>query len=216
VDASGGSFDVILTPSSDVIDLGNFGANLEFSNFIGLGSITVDGFSAPILPLDNIQSEPDLSTYPNSVGAGDDIYVTGIAAGTLPDIGTPGTSLVTVNFSAPLTTATQFDVALVAGDPIFSPTDITAGNGPHSVVSLGSATIGPLPHIEVELTSLHSNGMLSWTSSVTPVVCHVEWAPSLTSQWSRSWASLTNILMTNVSHSVAVPMFYRVICEIPE
>jgi hypothetical protein len=66
---------------------------------------------------------------------------------------------------------------------------------------------------EVVITSFGGNGMLTWTNGNLPAVCHVEWASSLTSGWSRSWEGLTSILMTNASQSVAVPMFYRVVSE---
>lgn len=64
---------------------------------------------------------------------------------------------------------------------------------------------------QVEITSFQSHGVLTWTNSEIPAICHVEWAPTLTSQWSRTWADLTHILMTNESHSAVVPMFYRVV-----
>ena len=66
---------------------------------------------------------------------------------------------------------------------------------------------------EVEITSFHSSGMLTWTNSEPPAICHVEWASNLTSGWSRSWAGLVDIAMTSHSCSAAVPMFYRVVCE---
>ena len=66
---------------------------------------------------------------------------------------------------------------------------------------------------EVTITSFGGNGMLTWTNAQLPAVCHVEWAPSLTSGWSRSWGDLTGILVTNASQTVAVPMFYRVVSE---
>jgi hypothetical protein len=66
---------------------------------------------------------------------------------------------------------------------------------------------------QVEVTSFHGNGVLTWTNSDAPAMCHVEWAANLTSGWSRSWSGLRDILMTNQTHSAAVPMFYRVVYE---
>jgi hypothetical protein len=170
VDAAGGSFDVILTPSSDVIDLGSFGANLTFSNFEGVGPVTLNGFSNPILPLDNIQSNPNLSSYPLLVNAGDSIFVKGIAAGTLPDITTAGATLVTVYFSASFDPGSnRFDVSLVPGDPIFSPTDITAGNGPHQVSSLGNATI-TVPDLFAD--DFEAGNTIAWSSTVPCNLAH--------------------------------------------
>jgi hypothetical protein len=48
---------------------------------------------------------------------------------------------------------------------------------------------------QVEITSFHGNGVLTWTNSEVPAICHVEWAPNLTTGWFRSWAELTDILM---------------------
>jgi len=66
---------------------------------------------------------------------------------------------------------------------------------------------------DVAITAFGGNGTLTWTNAQLPAVCHVEWASSPTSGWRRSWENLTGILMTNASLSVAVPMFYRVVCE---
>lgn len=65
---------------------------------------------------------------------------------------------------------------------------------------------------EVKIISFHSNGALTWTNATTDVVCHVEWASSLSGSWSRTWTNLTNLQITNHTTTVAVPMFYRVVC----
>lgn len=66
---------------------------------------------------------------------------------------------------------------------------------------------------DVAITSFGGNGVLTWTNTQLPAVCHVEWASSLTSGWSRSWTELTGLVVTNASQTVAVPMFYRVVSE---
>ena len=66
---------------------------------------------------------------------------------------------------------------------------------------------------QVQITTFHANGRLTWTNSQAASICHVEWAPTLTSSWSRSWADLQNILTSNAEVTVAVPMFYRVVAE---
>lgn len=88
---------------------------------------------------------------------------------------------------------------------------MTSKSGLFLVFCCFSATAGLASGVAI--TSFSGNGILTWTNAQTPSVCHVEWAPSLTSRWSCSWDSLSGILVTNPSCSVAVPMFYRVVCE---
>lgn len=64
---------------------------------------------------------------------------------------------------------------------------------------------------ELGITSFCGNGTLVWTNSEPVSICHVEWASDLTSGWHRSWADLTDILMTNGTGAAKVPMFYRVV-----
>ena len=65
---------------------------------------------------------------------------------------------------------------------------------------------------EVEIVSFHGNGTLTWANATTGVVCHVEWASSLSGSWFRTWTDLANLRITNHTTTVAVPMFYRVVC----
>ncbi len=64
---------------------------------------------------------------------------------------------------------------------------------------------------EVEIISFHGNGALTWTNATTGVVCHVEWASSLSGSWSKTWTNLTNLRITNHTTTIAVPTFYRVV-----
>ncbi|MDA0991587.1 MAG: hypothetical protein O3A51_12650, partial [Verrucomicrobia bacterium] len=41
--------------------------------------------------------------------------------------------------------------------------------------------------------------------------CAVEWAPTVTGTWSRSWVPLAFIAASGATHTVEVPLFYRVI-----
>ncbi len=66
------------------------------------------------------------------------------------------------------------------------------------------------------ITSLQSNGVITWTNSVSNAIYRIEWASTLNSSWQSSWDSLRNITTdTNLSASASVPMFYRV-TMIPE
>lgn len=61
------------------------------------------------------------------------------------------------------------------------------------------------------ITSLQSNGVITWTNNVTNAIYSIEWSSSLNGPWSFSWDSLINITSgTNLSMSTSVPMFYRV------
>lgn len=68
---------------------------------------------------------------------------------------------------------------------------------------------------EVAIQSLSRNGLLTWTNASLNVTCRVEWAASAQGPWSSSWESLTNITITNLVTTKAVPMFYRVVCSPP-
>ncbi len=66
------------------------------------------------------------------------------------------------------------------------------------------------------ITSLQSNGVITWTNSVSNAIYRIEWASTLNGSWQSSWDSLRNIATdTNLSTSASVPMFYRV-TMIPE
>ncbi len=55
------------------------------------------------------------------------------------------------------------------------------------------------------------NGLLTWSDPFTNSVFAVEWAPTVTGAWSRSWSALTNIPYGGTITTSAVPMFYRII-----
>jgi len=68
---------------------------------------------------------------------------------------------------------------------------------------------------EIKIESLSQNGLLTWTNSNLYATCRVEWASSVNGPWHGSWDALTNIVVTNQTVSVSVPMFYRVVAVIP-
>lgn len=64
----------------------------------------------------------------------------------------------------------------------------------------------------VVIDGLHANGALSWGGDATNFSrYHIEWAPSLSGPWSATWNGLTNLVASNNTMTVAVPMFYRVV-----
>jgi len=76
------------------------------------------------------------------------------------------------------------------------------------------AVLGSQPCLRAQesvITSFSGNGTLAWTSAVPNTLCHVEWASTLTSGWSRSWSALQGVVATGTVTQVAVPMFYRVV-----
>ena len=66
---------------------------------------------------------------------------------------------------------------------------------------------------QVEISSLDSNGQISWTAP-SGSVCSVEWASGLAPSptWRQDWDGQRNILCTNGAGTVEVPMFFRVNC----
>lgn len=65
------------------------------------------------------------------------------------------------------------------------------------------------------ILSLSGNGLLTWTNYPPAASYRVEWAPTATGPWSKSWEGLAQIPATGSLYSVAVPMFYRVAAIIP-
>jgi rhodanese-related sulfurtransferase len=57
--------------------------------------------------------------------------------------------------------------------------------------------------------SLSQNGRLTISNAALGATCQVEWASSVEGPWHDTWASLTNIVVTNSVMQVSVPMFYR-------
>lgn len=65
------------------------------------------------------------------------------------------------------------------------------------------------------IATLHNNGELVWTNSPGAYSFSVEWAPNLTGSWFRSTAPLGNLISTNTTNRILVPMFYRLRQEGP-
>ena len=74
------------------------------------------------------------------------------------------------------------------------------------VVLLQGASADPV------ITSIQGNGSLSWTNNInTAAVYRVEWAPSASGPWYRSFQNLSYIeAQSNKAFTATVPMFYRV------
>jgi len=69
---------------------------------------------------------------------------------------------------------------------------------------------------ELVITSIERPGKITWSGSSLNVTCHVEWASSAEGPWYRTWANQRSILVTGSSNAVEVPMFYRVVCDVPD
>ena len=65
---------------------------------------------------------------------------------------------------------------------------------------------------DIEVTSLASNGRLTWTNSFTNGLFSIEWSPKLGTNWHNNWDSLQNFWVSGGTNTVDVPMFYRVRC----
>jgi hypothetical protein len=62
---------------------------------------------------------------------------------------------------------------------------------------------------EPAVISFHHDGEIVWTNQPGAYLFAIEWAPSLTSSWNRSFQSLVGILSTSTVNRLQVPMFYR-------
>ena len=65
----------------------------------------------------------------------------------------------------------------------------------------------------VEISSIDSNGQISWTAP-SGSVCSVEWASGLTPspEWQQDWDKLQSISCPTGEGTAEVPMFFRVNC----
>jgi hypothetical protein len=72
------------------------------------------------------------------------------------------------------------------------------------IVTRGHAT-------DVVITSFQGNGSLTWSNTNEFSHFKVEWAPTADGPWTHSWENLVEIANTGDTHSVSVPMFYRVV-----
>ena len=66
----------------------------------------------------------------------------------------------------------------------------------------------------LQITSLGSNGHLTWTNAFPGGGYTVQWASALGSNtvWQQDWSSLLNLSPTSTTTTASVPMFYRVSC----
>jgi hypothetical protein len=85
------------------------------------------------------------------------------------------------------------------------------------VVLLAGMILSPTTYAtNVVITSLSGNGVLTWATDLTNASYDVQWASALSAPaWTNSWASLVDIVPTGATHSVSVPMFYRIVAEQP-
>lgn len=66
---------------------------------------------------------------------------------------------------------------------------------------------------DIEITSLASNGQLTFSNSFTNGLFTIRWAPNLPcTNWNESWDPLKYFIPTGSVTTVSVPMFYRVTC----
>jgi hypothetical protein len=68
---------------------------------------------------------------------------------------------------------------------------------------------------DIEITSLTSNGRLSWTNAPTNGLFTVQWASALSTNtdWRGDWNALQGFWVSGPTSTVEVPMFYRVKCS---
>ena len=64
---------------------------------------------------------------------------------------------------------------------------------------------------EIEVTSFHHNGHVTWEGTEIGTTCRVEWAASLTQPGHTNWQTLTEVEVTDNVMTSDVPMFFRVI-----
>ena len=69
-----------------------------------------------------------------------------------------------------------------------------------------------VPGQDIGITSLASNGRLTWTNSFTNGLFSIEWTSSLGTNWHDNWNPLQGFWISNPASTVEVPMFYRVKC----
>ena len=80
-----------------------------------------------------------------------------------------------------------------------------------SVLVVTVSTAGASSNLVI--TSFQGNGQLTYTPHPFGTNHWVEWAPSASGRWTNSWNALLDLAPTGRTHTVSVPMFYRVVCQ---
>lgn len=65
------------------------------------------------------------------------------------------------------------------------------------------------------ITSYNVNGELTFNQHAFGTNYSVEWSPTASGPWTNTWKQLRNITPTGSTHTVCVPMMYRVTAELP-
>lgn len=80
------------------------------------------------------------------------------------------------------------------------------------VVLVAIISAAPIAEAEdVVLDSADANGHLTFLGALAGTTARVEWAASLTEPSRTNWNSLTNVVVTNITMTTDIPMFYRVV-----
>ena len=65
------------------------------------------------------------------------------------------------------------------------------------------------------ISGIDHNGWLTWTNITPTGKHHIEWSTTPTGPWNRHWTDLRDIVATGTAHTVALPMFFRVVHQPP-
>ena len=206
------------------------GTNIVFGNLLGAGSITAT-LPAPtnsVILQYRFAFSPDhfLSWFGwNVTNAPQVLFSTGTVL-RLPAQGVVGTNFVTFSTATISPTewpegqsgylAFRFRTNNVAEwrygwmEAIRSNTSWTVFGAAFSDVEGQVLRAGQTNDANTVITGLQ-NGLLTWSDPFTNSLFAVEWAPTVTGAWSRSWSALTNVPYGGTITTSAVPMFYRII-----
>ena len=88
-----------------------------------------------------------------------------------------------------------------------------------SILFWTCAAIGMFVSVSGEVVVVDSfgrNGIIKWTCKSLNVPGRIEWASTPAGPWHSSWEALRDMRITMPSNETNVPMFYRVVCEVPD
>jgi hypothetical protein len=83
--------------------------------------------------------------------------------------------------------------------------------GVQCCVSLSVLLLVAASNAQVVVDSFDGDGRISWQVASAPATCNVQWASSPAGPWYQSWSHLKDIVVTGVSASASVPLFFRIV-----
>jgi len=85
-----------------------------------------------------------------------------------------------------------------------------------ALIVVCACIIGRAAHGQSVVPSVQEDGVVTWTNvEFSSSVFCIEWAIDPNGPWYSTWSPMTKLRMNGPTHSVGIPMFYRVVRKLP-